>query len=266
MISLKRLLLFAVLCMLSTIAVAKIEIIPLQHQLASNILPTVQQFLPAGATAQAYNDTLIIKAEPATLIEIKQLIQQIDTPLQRIRISLRKTDHFLSDSERFSVSAEVVISNRGAYGGISLENDMQLKNHATVGNYQVQGITGKPVRIAMGSSVAHQQQFLVLRPHGVQAYSQTYYIDVENGFHAVAQSRPNNQVWVDIYSQFQEYILEGNAVRNTTLATEVFGKMGAWLHLGEISTEKNIENYGATRYHSQQQRQQYMYLKVDLLP
>ena len=85
-------------------AEAKIETIQLNHRLASEVLPEIQAFLPEKATARAFNDFIILQADLKTIKQIKQLINQLDTPMQRLKISVVRTDQLLSNQDSSQVS------------------------------------------------------------------------------------------------------------------------------------------------------------------
>ena len=88
-----KVLLFTLLTLFSSIIFAeqKIEPIQLNHRLAVEVLPEIQAFLPEKATARAFNDFIIVKAENDVIHSIRQLINKLDTPPQRLRITVLKT-------------------------------------------------------------------------------------------------------------------------------------------------------------------------------
>jgi type II secretory pathway component GspD/PulD (secretin) len=63
--------------------------------------------------ARAFNEFIILKAEPTVIEEIKQLINQLDTALQRLKISVLKTDEILSEQQGSQDNAAIVLSNDG---------------------------------------------------------------------------------------------------------------------------------------------------------
>ena len=69
--------LFALFALFSSAVYAdvRIETIQLNHRLAVEVLPEIQAFLPEKATARAFNDFIIVKADAAALRQIKTLIK-----------------------------------------------------------------------------------------------------------------------------------------------------------------------------------------------
>jgi hypothetical protein len=262
-----KLILLFLLCLSSTIAIAKqqIETIQLNHQLASQVLPQIQPFLPEKATASAYSDLIIIKAEPSEIREIKQLIDRLDTPVQRLKVSVLQTDEILDKQKGNHLSADININEDSVSGGVSANRWSTQQARNKEHSYQAQGIAGKPIRIMMGQTIPQKNQYLVLRSDGDLAIqSNTSYIDLNNGFQAVARVLPNNQVMIDIHPSFARLNSHGT-IDSSTIVSSVSGPANTWIELGQIDNEKNLKKQNATSYHSHRQQQQTIYIKVEQL-
>lgn len=261
-------LLFAIFCMFSFSGVAddKIETIQLNHRLAVEILPEVQAFLPENATARAFNDFIILKAEPSVISEIKQLINKLDTPLQRLRISVLRTNEALTNQQKSQTDAEVLVSDDGIVGSVAIRRWSTKESRDKDQHYQAQGIAGSPILISMGQDIPQQQQYLVLRPDGdLAVQSNTAYINISSGFQAVARVLPNHQVIVDVHPVFSQLSNRTGVIDNSQIITSVAGAVGTWLEIGNIDDEQNIDRHGTTSYRSHRKLQQTIYLKVDQL-
>jgi len=260
-------LLFIFFCFISTpvLSQPRIETFQLNHRLAVDVLPDIQAFLPQDATARAFNDFIIIKAEPADLKQIKQLIRQIDLPLQRLRITVVKTYDVLHDKDSQTISAHVDVRDRDLTGSVAIQrwSTQDTKNNEQY--YQAQGLANRPIYIDMGEDIPKEEHYLVLRQEGNLAIqSQTDYLKITSGFKAVARVLPNNQVIVDIHPRFGELTHTGR-VETSQIITTLSGPASTWIELGQIDNEKSINKYGTTAYKSHNKRQQHIYLKVDQL-
>ncbi|NQZ54072.1 MAG: hypothetical protein HRT93_07450 [Piscirickettsiaceae bacterium] len=245
-------------------AETKIETIQLNHRLATEVLPEVQAFLPKGATARAFNEFIILKAEPTVIEEIKQLINQLDTALQRLKISVLKTDEILSEQQGSQDNATIVLSNDGFSGDVRVKRWSTDKATGGSQRYQAQGVAGRPILITMGQDIPQKEQYLLLTPYGgVAAQSNTYYLNIDNGFQAVARILPNHQVIIDIHPLFNQLNKRNGVIETTEAVSSISGPAGEWIMLGQIDNEKNIEKQGSTRYHTHRQQQQTIYIKVD---
>jgi len=239
---------------MSSIAQAQIETIQLNHRLATELLAEVQAFLPAGVPARAFNNFIIIKAESDVISDIKQLVHQLDTPLQRLKISVLRTDHRLAQTDDNSE-----LSSSYSVKRLSTKESKNKEQY-----YQAQGIADKPVLIMMEYDIPQKEQYIaLLADGGVAIQSTTRYINIANGFQAVARILPNHHVSVDILPVFGQFSKKNGLIEQTEIISTLSGPVGNWLELGQINNSKNTEKRGSTRYHSHRQLQQFIYIKID---
>jgi len=261
-----KILLFVVFSIFSAClyAAPKIETIELQHRLATEVLPDIQAFLPQDSTARAFQNLIIIKAEPATITQIKELIQQLDLPLQRIKITVIRTDQNLGDRQATQTSAEVDISDGDIDAAVGIRHWSTKENRDRDRQYRAQGIAGNPISISMGEDIPQHEQLIFVGNNGDMAVeTTTSYISLDNGFQAIARLLNDQQVHVDIHPFFSNLSRRNGIIEQSQVITTVVGPIGQWLELGHISDEENIENSGVTRYSSHQSQQQRLYLKVE---
>ncbi|HDY85850.1 hypothetical protein LCGC14_0600410 [marine sediment metagenome] len=261
-----KILIFALLSLMSSLVVAenKIETIQLNHRLAAEVLTEIQPFVPAGATARAANDFIILQASPNVIADIKKLINQLDTPTQSLIISVLKSDEALSDKQRTQIGADIEINEQGADAAVSINKWSTSNSRNKDQHYQARGIAGQPVTITTGQSLPQEEQFLLFNPHGgIAVQSTTNYIDINNGFQAIARIHPNHQVSIEIYPQFSSFSKRNGVIDQSQMSTNISGSVGTWLEIGQISTDKNIAQTGSTQYQTQHSQQQFIYLKVD---
>jgi hypothetical protein len=116
----------------------------------------------------------------------------------------------------------------------------------------------------MGQYIPQEEQYLLLTPHGgVAVQSNTYYLNIDNGFQAVARILPNHQVIIDIHPLFNQLNKRNGVIETTEAVSSILDPAGEWIMLGQIDNEKNIEKQGSTRYHTHRQQQKTIYIKVD---
>ena len=260
--------LFALLVLFSSsdYADVKIETIQLNHRLAVEVLPEIQAFLPEQATARAFNDFIIVKADTSDLRQIKTLIKQLDTPPQRLRVTVLKTYDVLQDVEQQQISADIDVHDRDLSGSVSIQrwSTQDTKNDEQY--YQAQGLANKPIFIDMGEEIPQSEQFLVLRNDGdLAVQTQTEYLNINSGFKAVARILPNHNVTLDIHPRFSAFSNQSGVINRSQIVTSLSGPAGTWLELGQIDNKKDIRKYGTTQYSSHVKKQQHIYIKVDQL-
>ena len=263
-----KILLLAFTCLFSSFVLAeqKIETIQLNHRLATEVLPEIQAFLPSDATARAFNDYIILQAKPSALKDVKQLINQLDTPLQRLKISVLKTDEQLSKQKELEVGADVSINNEGASAVASVNTWSTNTTRNKDQRYQAQGIAGTPILISLGQEFPQERQDLLILANGaVAVQSSTDYISINSGFQAIARILPNHQAIIELHPRFSQLSKRSGTIDTSNIITTISGPVGTWIELGHIDNENNIEKQGATSYRSHRNLQQTIYIKVDPL-
>src|SRR5471030_791900 len=127
-------------CTLS--AQAATEIIPLNYRTSADLLPVAQDFLGKDGKASAYQNQLIVNAEPAKIKELRDFLGQLDTPARRLLISVDTSENNDQNSQDYSVNgqSQTRIIN---YGTASRDGGIQ----------QVQTVEGTPALIQVGQSV-----------------------------------------------------------------------------------------------------------------
>lgn len=234
----------------------RIETIQLNHRLATELLPEVNAFLPESATAHAFNNFIILNASDTVIKDIKQLINKLDTPLQRLRISVLKTVNELKNTDDEHETIDKVKVQR--WSTADAKSNEQY--------FQIQGIADQPLLIESKQAIPQQEQRLVFHASGqVTAESNTTYLNINSGFKASARILPNHQVVIDIHPNFGQYSAQTGIINRSQIISSLSGPVDEWIELGRIDNERNTEKHGSTRYHSHRKLQKIIYIKVSPL-
>lgn len=103
----------AVLCAVAEwVAAQALEIIPLRHRTADQVLPALRPLLEPGATLSAHGNQLIVRTSPANLAELRRALDAIDRPARRLQISVRFDD--AARGARRDLGASGSVDSRGA--------------------------------------------------------------------------------------------------------------------------------------------------------
>lgn len=256
---------FLMLCSQIVWAQMEIKTIQVNHRLAIEVLPEIQAFLPDNATARAFNDFIIVKAEPTTLTQITALIRQLDTPPQRLKVTVLKSYQRIHDVEQQALSAQVDVRDQDLSGHVAIERWSTQDTQNDEQFYQAQGLANRAIYIDMGEAIPQTEHYLILRHDGDLAVeSQTEYLQLNSGFKAVAHIMPNHQVMIDIHPRFDRLTGTGT-IQHSQVITRLSGPANTWIELGQISQKKQIEKQGHTHYSSHREQQQYLYIKVEQL-
>ncbi|MCX4188090.1 hypothetical protein [Methylophaga sp. OBS4] len=257
---------FIGLCCLFSQALAannSIHTITLKHRLASEVLPHIEAFLPANATARAYGDMLILKADNATVANVEALLKKLDVPLQSLNITVLRTNQQLGN--RYKARDKITLeTGEDIDGAVAIRRWSSRDSRHQDQQYRARGIAGQPVSISMGQDIARQQHLVFIRPRGgVGVQSHTDYISTENGFQAIPVLLPDNQVRVEIHPFFSKMSHGTDTINHSDVITTVVGQLGAWLEIGYVSEDAEHAGDGFTQYRSHSSQQQIIYLKVE---
>lgn len=94
-----------------TAAQGSLEIIPLRHRTAHQVLPALRPLMEPGATLTGQGTQLIVRTSPANLAELRRALDELDRPLRRLQISVRFDS--AGQASRRDLGASGVISNQG---------------------------------------------------------------------------------------------------------------------------------------------------------
>jgi len=98
-------------------AASTLEVIDLRYREAQALIPLLQPLLPADARLSGRGFQLIVRAEPATLAEIRRLLPRLDTPPDNLLVSVRFSEAVALDRSRARVGGGVVIGDERVRGG-----------------------------------------------------------------------------------------------------------------------------------------------------
>ena len=80
---------FLLLSALAALAQGSLEVVPLQHRSAEQVMPILRPLLDPGAALTGQGYQLFIRTSPANLRALRQALAAIDTPKKRLLISVR---------------------------------------------------------------------------------------------------------------------------------------------------------------------------------
>ena len=216
-----------------------LEIVPLRHRTADQVLPALRLLLEPGGTLSAHGNQVIMRASPGNVAELKQVLAAVDRPLRRLQISVRFEED--SAAARRDMAAGGRVDERGAR--IELRaGDAQAERAERV-DQRVQVLEGGVARIAAGRTAV-----IAGTPYGVGT-----------GFRVVPRLS-GEVVFLDVAaeqaSRDQEY-----------LATTVSGRLGEWLELGGADRQRASEQRGVLfQSGARLQATRQVWLKVEELP
>ena len=196
-----------------SVAQQALEIIPLRHRTAEQVLPALQPLLEPGATLSGSRGQLFLRASAANADDIKRALAAIDRPAKRLQISVRLDDAL--ERERRDVAASGSIGSGGARVGVSAQDSRRTASERI--DQRLQVLEGSQATIFAGRSTDHQ--------------------DLGSGF-AVVPRLSGGLVHLEMVQQHQA------ASHGQRLATTTTARLGEWTELGGIAQSSTRDDQG----------------------
>lgn len=226
-------------------ALAATEVLPLNHRTSAELLPTAQSFLGKNGTVSAFENKLIVNADPGRIDDLRTLLQQLDTAPRRLMISVDNNDSNFQDNRG---NARVI-----RYGTANREGGMQ----------QVQASEGSPALIQVGQSIP----ITSTSTDGFgRLQSDTEYRNVTQGFYVTANVNGDN-VTLNISTNNDRMSQERpDVVKVQSTDTKVSGKLGEWITVAGVNQQSQADrSASALSYSTQRGDNMTLRVKVDAL-
>jgi type II secretory pathway component HofQ len=263
-----------------------LEVVPLKHRLADELLPTLRALVAPGGTVTGLNDQLVIRTTPDNLAELERVLGALDTPLRQLRITVTQDISAQADvrSDELSVrlragDARAAVGGPpggpGARLGVGGEDGrVDYRNFSTRGRedrgntHFVTAVEGSPAFIAAGQVVPLPTQSAVLTPYGAAVQESIGYRDVGAGFYVTPRLGGDGRVTLEV-APFSERLTRGGGgtIDARGLTTTVSGRLGEWIALGGAAESFAARGGGIAYSTREQGADRYdVWVKVEVLP
>ena len=236
-----------------TLAAAGLQVIPLKHQSAEQVIPVIRPILGNDGVVTGTGYKLIIRAPAARVEEIRNLLAEIDSPLQQLIISVRQGRQAELKSQRSSIAGSVGGDDgrikfgrpNSAPGGLTaniynsddvVQGQLSARDKTYDDNIsqRVRTVSGQPAYISVGQSRPIPQQQVIYQGNRVVTNRYTDYYDTQTGFYVTPRLN-GNRVTLEISAQRQQP-LGRYAVDSSGVSTVISGRLGEWIPLGGTNT------------------------------
>lgn len=269
-----------------TAAASELRTYNLHNRSAAEMIPILRPMLDSDASISGTGYTLIVRSSPRNLDEIEQLIQQLDTALRNLVITVHRG--LLSEQQRSGASLSGSVGNssgrvtinsgdRSREGG-SLSVD-ENGNHASVrvyrtdnmnddsGDQRLRVLEGQWAQVQTGQQIPLPQRSVIQGPGGATVQESIEYKNVTSGFEVRPRVSGDN-VTLDIRPfRNRPAVTGGGAIDTQNIITTVSGRLGEWIELGGVNEESRSS--GSAVVHSTERREREVnnvYIKVDVAP
>lgn len=243
----------ALLALQSAAALAQgtLEIVPLRHRTAEQVIPVLRPLLEPGGVLSGQSNQLFVRASPANLVEIRAALAAIDTPLRRLLISVRFERS--GESERGALEAngsvragDVTVGTR-APRGADTHLDLRIQERRTSEgervDQRVQVLEGGRAFIASGESQPLRQRQVVRTPSGTVISETTTMQEISSGFQVVPRIS-GGHVLLEIAPQRERRGALPGSVEGQRLATTVSAPLGIWFEIGAAAQSAERDRRG----------------------
>lgn len=262
----------------------KLEVIPLQHRTADQIIPVIRPLLSEGGTVTGMNNQLIIKTTPVNLADIKEVLRSLDKAPRRLVITVSQDVDGYRDRSGGSVdgsysSGDITVTNSSRTPGrtgasIAVQDDdgntIRLRgtdihsNLAENNDYRIQTIEGRPAYIQTGQSVPIANQDAFITRDGVVVRDTVEYHDVTSGFYVTPNLSGDNVTLLISPNLSRIHPGQREVFDVQNIRTTVHGRLGEWINLGGVNQASSRQSGSIlhkTRWQSRETRN--VFIKVE---
>jgi type II secretory pathway component GspD/PulD (secretin) len=230
----------------SASAATEFKIITLQHRFAEEILPIIRPIVGDEGTATAMQNNLIIRASPANMAEIEQIISTLDTARQNLTITVNRNKNISASASNAEVSGrkrignttiETANSRRVIRDGAAFNIENQQSRSNLANTQFIQAIDGEKAFISVGQSIPYTQEWVTLTQRYMNVQRTTQFVTIDTGF-AVRPRTIGNQVELEVTPRFSQ-LNQSGSIDFETLTTTIRTKRGEWVDLANIMQQKD---------------------------
>lgn len=236
-----------------------LEVIPLRHRTAEEVIPIVQPFVERGGAVSGMQNQLIIRATPANLAQIRQLLASIDTAPRRLMITVKQDVDAAGKQREAEISGS--IGNRARVTVPGSADDRSLAAEARRGDdsvrarvlstqsleadkntQQLQALEGSRAFIRIGQSIPVPSRTVVRTPQGVQVIDSVQYQDATTAFYVVPRLS-GDRVTLEV-SPHRDTPGASGSFNIQQIHTTVSGRLGEWMDLGGLGQDRTEQQSG----------------------
>lgn len=231
-----RLLLLALALSLPVAAQDVTAVIPLQHRPAAELVPVLQSLIGSEGAVASLDTRLVVRATPAAMARVRELVRDLDLPLRSLWVSVRQTGQrressvsggvtlqggprtrVTTDGHTTTTTTRRTVATGALSAGSASGRDESLQ--------QLRAVEGQPAFISLGQAQAVPQ--VVVGPGGVAAG--TAYVEAATGFWVLPRLS-GQLVTLELATRQDGFTPAGLERRGTE--TTVSGRLGEWIQVG----------------------------------
>lgn len=219
-----------------------INVIDLNNKTAEDVIPLIEPLLQKGDALTGTGYQLILRTDKATLQQIKALLDKIDTRPRNLLISVRNNTRESSRDRGVSSSGSVTIGDH-SNTNINIHGLDRRGNRDSDVLQKIRVLEGERATISAGKSVPYRTRQIYQHGHWVTVRETVDYEDVGNRFYVLPRVQ-GERVTLKIEPEYSSINERNGQVQYQSLETQVSGKLGEWISLGNIDQSSNTKESG----------------------
>lgn len=184
-----------------------LEIVPLRHRTADQVLPALRPLMEPGATLTGQGTQLIVRTSPGNLAELMRALEAIDRPARRLQISVRYDD-----------GMDTTARDVGVGGRVS-------NNRARIDVRAGERQTSATERVDQHIQVLEGARAFISSGRATPVFDGSVMQETATGFEAIPRLA-GDRVLVDIAQRRDSFDRQGS------LSTTVSARLGEWFEVG----------------------------------
>jgi len=235
---------------------AAIETFVVRNRPAEDLVIVLRPLVGSNGSVTAFAGKLIVKAEPAALAQVRQLLPQLDVPPRALWITVRSLSEATGQDRAAAISGAVRAGDATVTqpGTVETRQGTRLERRTThtsvtgafaqgssessnEGTFRIQAVEGRPAFIRAGAAVPTAGVGVVQPAPGAApvVVGGAAYQDVVSGFYATP--RVSGDLLVLEISTLGDAIDSGGRIEIRRIRTTVSGRLGEWLHVGGLEID-----------------------------
>ena len=238
-----------------------VEILNLSYRTADELIPVLQPFVGDSGAISGKGTTLIVRATPSRLRQIKGILTKLDKAPRQLLITVKQElrreqlEKYVSISGRISIGDHGSLSVRNPESGqtgiieysrgadvVSARGQSTGKSKQATDTQQLRVLEGNEALIRVVGSVPTPKRRMVHTKYGTKPIEGNSYRDVSTGFF-IRPRLTGDRVLLEISPQ-RGSIEQKDKVHFQRAQTRVSGRLGEWIQVGSIGRQVCEQNTG----------------------
>lgn len=230
------------------LAQASLEVIEPRHRSAQELVPLLQPLVEPGGSVSAFDNKLVLRATPAQMAEVRQLLASFDRAPRQLLISVRQDGAFENRQSSAGVSG-VVRRGDGSIvlpredGSVPASPRFEARDDRSsgdsAGSQQIRVEEGREAQIMVGQSLPTSSSYR--RADGV-IVQRTEYSSAGSGF-TVLPRLQGQRVQLEIQAR-QQLPGRTGARQIQNASSIVSGPLGEWFDIGGAVQQVSQSSHG----------------------